>query len=144
MYVAARCHARSKRSGLQYRRGRFGSNVCRMHGGRGGATEGTRNAVKHGEFAVEALCVRTTGAKSELERAVARRSLGKSVHVVIDWGEKVSLNAPSASSGATRISADAVPSRIYPTSSCATPRPCALRCRLSFALQSWSSLLRPS
>jgi hypothetical protein len=40
-----------------------------MHGGRGGATEGNRNAVKHGEFAAEALCVRTTGAKSETRKS---------------------------------------------------------------------------
>jgi hypothetical protein len=64
---------------LQYRARRFGSNVCLVHGGGGGATEGNRNTVKHGEFAAEALCVRTTGAKSRCAAAIC-----ESVRAVID------------------------------------------------------------
>ena len=45
VYVAARCHAGRSGGGYSIERGRFGSNVCRMHGGGGGATEGNRNAI---------------------------------------------------------------------------------------------------
>ena len=41
MHLALRCHARSKRSGLQCRSPAVrGSSVCRMHGAGGGAPRG--------------------------------------------------------------------------------------------------------
>ena len=67
MHQALRCHAKSKRSGLQCRAPAVRwSNVCRMHGAGGGAPRGNRNAVKHGEFAAETLAL-----KREI-RALAR------------------------------------------------------------------------
>ena len=50
MHLASRCHAKSKRSGLQCR----APAVRRMHGTSGGA-KGNRNALKHGEFTAESL-----------------------------------------------------------------------------------------
>jgi len=35
-----------------------GYSVCRMHGARGGAPKGNRNALKHGDFAAEGLALR--------------------------------------------------------------------------------------
>ena len=56
MHQALRCRARSKRSGIQCRAPAVrGHSVCRMHGAGGGAPEGNRNALKHGEFTAEAL-----------------------------------------------------------------------------------------
>src|ERR1700722_5844767 len=55
MHLASRCHARSKRSGLQCRAPAVqGSSVCRMHGAGGGAPKGNKNALKHGDFTAEA------------------------------------------------------------------------------------------
>jgi hypothetical protein len=34
-----------------------GHSVCRMHGARGGAPKGNRNAVKHGACSAEALAL---------------------------------------------------------------------------------------
>lgn len=50
MLGAPRCHAKSKRSGLQCRGPAVrGKKVCRMHGARGGAPEGKRNGnYRHG------------------------------------------------------------------------------------------------
>jgi uncharacterized protein YjcR len=54
--VALRCHAKSKRSGLQCRAPAVrGYAVCRMHGAGGGAPRGNRNALKHGGFTTEAI-----------------------------------------------------------------------------------------
>ena len=53
MHQASRCHARSKRSGLQCR-----SPASRMHGARGGAPNGNRNALKHGDFTAETLALK--------------------------------------------------------------------------------------
>jgi hypothetical protein len=60
MHLALRCHARSKRSGLQCRAPavREFSFVCRMHGAAGGAPRGNRNALKHGEFTAETLALK--------------------------------------------------------------------------------------
>jgi hypothetical protein len=59
MHQALRCHAQSKRSGLQCRAPAVRwSNVCRMHGAGGGAPRGNRNAVKHGEFTAEGLAMK--------------------------------------------------------------------------------------
>jgi uncharacterized protein YjcR len=59
MHQALRCHAKSKRSGKPCRSPAVrGSKVCRMHGARGGAPRGNRNALKHGEFAAETLALK--------------------------------------------------------------------------------------
>jgi uncharacterized protein YjcR len=59
MHQALRCHARSKRSGLQCRAPAVqGSSVCRMHGAGGGAPKGNRNALKHGYYAGDTIEVR--------------------------------------------------------------------------------------
>jgi hypothetical protein len=59
MHQALRCHARSKRSGLECRAPAVrGHSVCRMHGAGGGAPKGNRNALKHGEFTAEATALR--------------------------------------------------------------------------------------
>jgi hypothetical protein len=58
-HQALRCHARSKRSGLQCRAPAVrGYAVCRMHGANGGAPKGNRNALKHGEFTAEAIAMK--------------------------------------------------------------------------------------
>ena len=56
MRRALRCHARSKRSGLQCRAPAV--RGCRMHGAAGGAPKGNRNAIKHGEFAAKTLALK--------------------------------------------------------------------------------------
>jgi uncharacterized protein YjcR len=74
MRQALRCHAQSKRSGLQCRAPAVRwSKVCRMHGAGGGAPRGNRNAVKHGEFTAEGLAM-----KKEIQALtrVARETLG--------------------------------------------------------------------
>jgi hypothetical protein len=54
MHQALRCHAKSKRSGLQCQAPAVrGRSVCRMHGAGGGARKGNRNALKNGEFTAE-------------------------------------------------------------------------------------------
>jgi uncharacterized protein YjcR len=59
MHQASRCRARSKRSGLQCRAPAVrGSSVCRMHGAGGGAPQGNRNALKHGDFTAETLALK--------------------------------------------------------------------------------------
>jgi uncharacterized protein YjcR len=59
MHQALRCHAKSKRSGLQCRAPAVqGSSVCRMHGTGGGAPRGNRNALKHGGFAAESIALK--------------------------------------------------------------------------------------
>jgi uncharacterized protein YjcR len=59
MHQALRCHAKSKRSGLQCRAPAVrGYSVCRMHGAAGGAPKGNRNAIKHGEFAAKTLALK--------------------------------------------------------------------------------------
>jgi uncharacterized protein YjcR len=59
MHQALRCHAKSKRSGKPCRSPAIrGREVCRMHGAAGGAPKGNRNALKHGEFAAEALALK--------------------------------------------------------------------------------------
>ncbi len=59
MHLASRCHAKSKRSGLQCRAPAVrGSKVCRMHGAAGGAPRGNTNALKHGDFTAETLALR--------------------------------------------------------------------------------------
>jgi hypothetical protein len=55
MHMASRCHAKSKRSGLQCLSPAVRGSVCRMHGARGGAPKGHRNALKHGATTAEAL-----------------------------------------------------------------------------------------
>ena len=56
MRRASRCHARSKRSGLQCRAPSVrGHSVCRMHGAAGGAPKGNRNALTHGASSAEAI-----------------------------------------------------------------------------------------
>jgi hypothetical protein len=58
MLLAPRCHARSKRSGLQCRSPAVRCHsVCRMHGARGGAPKGNKNALKHGARSAEALAL---------------------------------------------------------------------------------------
>ena len=58
MHRAPRCRALSKRSGLQCRAPAMrGHSVCRMHGARGGAPKGNRNAVKHGACSAEAIAL---------------------------------------------------------------------------------------
>ena len=59
MHRALRCHAKSKRSGLQCRAPAVrGFDVCRMHGAGGGAPKGNQNALKHGEFAADTLTLK--------------------------------------------------------------------------------------
>jgi uncharacterized protein YjcR len=59
MHRALRCHAKSKRSGLQCRAPAVrGSKVCRMHGAGSGAPIGNRNALKHGAFRAETLALK--------------------------------------------------------------------------------------
>ena len=59
MHRALRCHAKSKRSGLQCRAPAVrGHSVCRMHGAAGGAPRGNRNALKHGARSAETLALR--------------------------------------------------------------------------------------
>src|SRR5271157_6640943 len=59
MRRASRCHAVSKRSGLQCRAPAVrGHSVCRMHGAAGGAPKGNRNALKRGEFTAESIDVK--------------------------------------------------------------------------------------
>jgi glucans biosynthesis protein len=49
MHQVKRCRAKSKRSDSPCGSPAVkGSNVCRMHGARGGAPKGNRNAFKHG------------------------------------------------------------------------------------------------
>jgi glucans biosynthesis protein len=68
MHQAPRCRARSKRSGKPFRSPAVaGHSVCRMHGARGGAPIGNRNARKHGNYAAEAIALRRKIA--ELARA---------------------------------------------------------------------------
>jgi uncharacterized protein YjcR len=59
MRRASRCHARSKRSGLQCRAPSVrGHSVCRMHGAAGGAPKGNRNALKHGASSAKTLALK--------------------------------------------------------------------------------------
>ena len=59
MRRALKCHAKSKRSGLQCQAPAVrGHSVCRMHGAAGGAPKGNRNAMKHGGFTAEAIALR--------------------------------------------------------------------------------------
>jgi uncharacterized protein YjcR len=59
MRQASRCHARSKRSGFQCRAPAVrGHDTCRMHGARGGAPRGNRNALKHGGFTAETMALK--------------------------------------------------------------------------------------
>jgi hypothetical protein len=59
MHQALRCHARSKRSGLQCRAPAVrGHSVCRMHGAAGGPPEGNRNALKHGASSAKTLALK--------------------------------------------------------------------------------------
>ena len=59
MHQALRCHAKSKRSGLQCQApAARGSSVCRMHGAGGGAPKGNKNALKHGNFTAETLALK--------------------------------------------------------------------------------------
>ena len=59
MHQASRCHARSRRSGLQCRAPAIrGSSVCRMHGAGGGAPKGNKNALKHGQFSAELIALK--------------------------------------------------------------------------------------
>jgi len=59
MHQALRCHAKSKRSGLQCRAPAVqGSSVCRMHGAGGGAPKGNKNALKHGDFTAKGLALK--------------------------------------------------------------------------------------
>jgi glucans biosynthesis protein len=56
MQKAPRCRARSKRTGKRCRAPAVrGHKVCWMHGARGGAPKGNRNALKHGLYAAEAM-----------------------------------------------------------------------------------------
>jgi uncharacterized protein YjcR len=56
MHLALRCHAKSKRSGLQCRAPAVrGHSVCRMHGAGGAAPQGNSNALKHGLYTAEAI-----------------------------------------------------------------------------------------
>ena len=59
MNQALKCHAKSKRSGLQCQAPAVrGFSVCRMHGAGGGAPVGNRNALKHGLFSAEVIEMR--------------------------------------------------------------------------------------
>ena len=74
MHLASRCHAKSKRSGLQCRSPAVrGYAVCRMHGACGGPPRGNRNALKHGDFTTEGLTLKRQ--ISALSR-MARETLG--------------------------------------------------------------------
>jgi len=56
-HAAPRCSAKSKRTGLPCRSPAVkGWNVCRMHGARGGAPDGKRNArYRHGARSKETI-----------------------------------------------------------------------------------------
>jgi len=59
MHLASRCRAKSKRSGLKCRAPAVrGSKVCRMHGAGGGAPQGNKNALKHGDFTTETIALK--------------------------------------------------------------------------------------
>ena len=59
MRQACRCSARSKRSGKPCQSPAVrGYSVCRMHGARGGAPRGNRNAFKHGLYSAEVIEMR--------------------------------------------------------------------------------------
>ena len=59
MHQALRCHAKSKRSGLQCQAPAVRRvSVCRMHGAGGGAPRGNQNALKHGDSTAEALALK--------------------------------------------------------------------------------------
>ena len=59
MRRALRCRATSKRSGKRCQSPAVrGCKVCRMHGARGGAPKGNRNALKDGVFTAEAIKAR--------------------------------------------------------------------------------------
>ena len=59
MLLSPRCAAKSKRSGKPCQSPAVtGHKVCRMHGARGGAPNGNRNALKSGCFTCEALELR--------------------------------------------------------------------------------------
>jgi uncharacterized protein YjcR len=59
MHQALRCHAKSKRSGLQCQVPAVrGASVCRMHGAGSGAPRGNRNALRHGEFTTESMALK--------------------------------------------------------------------------------------
>jgi len=59
MHQAFRCHAKSKRSGLQCQAPAVRAHsVCRMHGAGGGAPKGNRNALKHGLYTAETLALK--------------------------------------------------------------------------------------
>jgi len=59
LHLALRCHAQSKRSGLQCRAPAVrGAKVCRMHGAGGEAPKRNRNALKHGACSDEALALK--------------------------------------------------------------------------------------
>ena len=59
MHRALRCQARSKRSGKRCQSPAVrGNRVCRMHGAGGGASQGNRNAWKHGGYSDRAVSLR--------------------------------------------------------------------------------------
>jgi hypothetical protein len=60
MHLASRCRAISKRSGKPCQAPAVrGHEVCRMHGVRGGAPKGNRNALKHGLYTADAIEMRS-------------------------------------------------------------------------------------
>jgi hypothetical protein len=73
MRQTSRCHAQSKRSGLQCRAPAVRrAKVCRMHGAGGGARKGNKNAVKHGAMVAESIAVRrdaSSNAGEDIQRA---------------------------------------------------------------------------
>jgi uncharacterized protein YjcR len=59
MFLAPRCHAKSKRSGLQCQSPAVrGRSVCRMHGAAAGAPQGNQNALGHGRYSAEHIAER--------------------------------------------------------------------------------------
>ena len=59
LFAAPRCHAKAKRTGQPCRSPAVkGWKVCRVHGARGGAPKGNRNAWKHGDFSMDAAARR--------------------------------------------------------------------------------------
>lgn len=59
MHLAPRCGAKGKRTGLPCRAPAMKNGRCRLHGGKSsGPPAGNKNALKHGEYTVEAIAER--------------------------------------------------------------------------------------
>jgi hypothetical protein len=87
-----RCRATSKRSGKPCRSPAvLGHSVCRMHGARGGAPKGNKNAWRHGAFSAEAI--ETRGAIALLTKQA--RELARKGNITCSQLEKSLGSSPA-------------------------------------------------